>query len=51
MEILNPLNKETGKRQGHKNVLNYYDNFEDEENFYIVTELMEGGDLFDDKSE
>ena len=30
----------------HPNIVKLMDMFEDDVNFYIITELMEGGDLF-----
>lgn len=32
----------------HPNILQMYESFEDDVNFYIVTELCEGGELFDE---
>lgn len=32
---------------GHKHILDLHDIFEDEENFYLLTDLLEGGELFD----
>lgn len=32
---------------GHKNLVQFYDAFEDEENVYVVMELCEGGELLD----
>lgn len=32
----------------HPNILSLYESFEDDVNFYIVTELCEGGELFDE---
>lgn len=32
---------------GHKNLVQFYDAFEDEENIYVVMELCEGGELLD----
>ncbi|MED6137076.1 CDPK- kinase 5 [Stylosanthes scabra] len=40
VKILRALN-------GHKNLVQYYDAFEDQENVYIVMELCEGGELLD----
>lgn len=31
----------------HPNIIGYEDFFEDEDNFYLVTEIMRGGELFD----
>ncbi|XP_008464945.2 CDPK-related kinase 7-like isoform X1 [Cucumis melo] len=32
---------------GHKNLVQFYDSYEDEENVYVVMELCEGGELLD----
>ncbi|KAL1290547.1 CDPK-related kinase 5 [Arachis ipaensis] len=40
VKILRALN-------GHKNLVQYYDAFEDQDNVYIVMELCEGGELLD----
>ncbi|KGN59723.1 CDPK-related kinase 1 isoform X1 [Cucumis sativus] len=32
---------------GHKNLVQFYDSYEDEENIYVVMELCEGGELLD----
>ena len=31
----------------HPNILKLYEYFEDEKNFYIITEMCKGGELFD----
>ena len=35
------------KEIDHPNVLSIYEFYQDDQNFYIVTELCEGGELFD----
>jgi serine/threonine protein kinase len=32
---------------GHKHILDLHDIFEDQDNFYLLTDLLEGGELFD----
>lgn len=32
---------------GHKHILDLHDIFEDKDNFYLLTDLLEGGELFD----
>lgn len=32
---------------GHRHILDLHDIFEDEDNFYLLTDLLEGGELFD----
>ena len=35
------------KTTSHPNIMNVQEILEDDENFYIVTELLDGGELFD----
>ena len=36
------------KKLEHPNILQVYESYEDDVNYYIVTELCEGGELFDE---
>ena len=35
------------KRIDHPNVMKIFEYYEDEKNFYLITEFMAGGELFD----
>ena len=46
MQLLNEIN--TLKSLDHPNIVKIYEYFEDEKRFYIVTEHIQGGELFDE---
>lgn len=46
MSLLNEIN--TLKSFDHPNIVKIYEYFEDEKRFYIVTEHIQGGELFDE---
>ena len=35
------------KKIDHQNVMKIFEYYEDDKNFYLITEFMEGGELFD----
>jgi calcium-dependent protein kinase len=41
------LELEILKSADHPNIINFYEIYQDENNFFIVTEFCEGGELFD----